>query len=174
MSFVRVRVAAVYRLSVVLVSLALADPLAARSGVRRPATTSVSVLESIGPGDIAVGSDGNLWFPETGGDRIGRITTSGVVEEFTIPGAAALGRVIAPGPDGKLWVLGFGLDGRLHVWAVDRLGLADEIAVLGDNPPLGPGFLPGRIPSGRTGTSGSRTSVRSCGFLSRVKSRDFL
>ena len=95
--------------------------------------------------------EGNRNGPETGANRIGRITTAGAVEEFTIPAAAALGRVIGSGPDGKLWVLGSGLDGRVHVWAVDRLGLADEIAVLGDNPPLGPLFLPGGITLGPDG-----------------------
>jgi virginiamycin B lyase len=137
---------------VVLVSLSLADHLAAQpGGIYRPATSSVTSLESIGPGDIAVGSDGNLWFPETGANRMGRITTAGVVKEFTIPGTSALGRVIALGPDGRLWILGSGMDGRVHVWAVDGFGLADEIAVLGDNPPLGPGFLPGGITLGPDG-----------------------
>ena len=33
------------------------------------------------PGDIARGSDGNLWFTEFGSDRIGRITPAGVITD---------------------------------------------------------------------------------------------
>ena len=35
------------------------------------------------PNQIAAGSDGNLWFTETVGNRIGRITPAGVVLEFS-------------------------------------------------------------------------------------------
>ena len=36
------------------------------------------------PGDIARGSDGNLWFTEFGSDRIGRITPAGVITDFAL------------------------------------------------------------------------------------------
>lgn len=55
-------------------------------------------------GTIAVGADGNLWFTEPSGDRIGRITPHGVVREFSAgitPFSAPAG--IAAGPDGNLW-----------------------------------------------------------------------
>jgi virginiamycin B lyase len=45
-----------------------------------------------------------LWFVESAGNKIGRITTAGVVgSEFSIPtgGSAPLG--LAAGPDGALW-----------------------------------------------------------------------
>ncbi len=50
---------------------------------------------------IARGADGNLWFTESAG-RIGRITTAGVITEFSAglsfrPGSIALG------PDGNMW-----------------------------------------------------------------------
>jgi virginiamycin B lyase len=64
-----------------------------------------------GAGDIAVGSDGNLWFTwvesSTNGawaHSVGRITTSGAITEYSLsfdqtwpPGG------IAAGPDGNLW-----------------------------------------------------------------------
>ena len=56
-----------------------------------------------GPGSatgIATGPDGALWF--TDGNRIGRITTSGVITEFT-PGADLDSLGIAAGPDGNMW-----------------------------------------------------------------------
>jgi virginiamycin B lyase len=35
--------------------------------------------------EIAAGSDGNLWFTEELGDRVGRITPAGRVTEFSLP-----------------------------------------------------------------------------------------
>lgn len=37
------------------------------------------------PGGITAGADGNLWFTEQVGNRIGRITPAGVVSEFRQP-----------------------------------------------------------------------------------------
>jgi streptogramin lyase len=148
----RHRAAAPCRLTVALLALAFAGQTGATpAGLDLQTGWSVSSPESIEPGDITVGADRNLWFPETGTNRIGRITTMGDVEEFTIPDASALGRVIAPGPDGKIWVLGSGLDGQVHAWAVDASGLSVEIASLGDNPALGTGFLPAGITAGPDG-----------------------
>jgi hypothetical protein len=56
-----------------------------------------------GPGGIAAGPDGNLWFTERNANQIGRITTAGVVTEFVIPTAASQPEGIAAGPDGNLW-----------------------------------------------------------------------
>ena len=46
------------------------------------------------PFGIAPGPDGNLWFTESNGGKIGRITPAGAVTEFSLPTA---------GPDGALW-----------------------------------------------------------------------
>lgn len=54
------------------------------------------------PVNMIVGPDHNLWFAETAGEKIGHITTSGVITEFAIPGAQSLVG-IAAGPDGNLW-----------------------------------------------------------------------
>ncbi|HEY1655859.1 MAG TPA: choice-of-anchor tandem repeat GloVer-containing protein [Candidatus Tumulicola sp.] len=56
------------------------------------------------PENIAVGSDGNLWFTELAGNRIGKITTAGKVTEFTnglSPSSSPNG--ITAGPAGTLW-----------------------------------------------------------------------
>src|ERR1700752_335145 len=50
------------------------------------------------PYQITSGPDGNLWFTEQTGNRIGRITPTGVITEFV-----ASGFDIAAGPDGNLW-----------------------------------------------------------------------
>jgi streptogramin lyase len=55
------------------------------------------------PADITTGPDGALWFTESHGDQIGRITTNGEVTEYPIPTAGAFAADITVGPDGALW-----------------------------------------------------------------------
>jgi virginiamycin B lyase len=57
---------------------------------------------SFGVFAITAGPDGNLWFTETDGHRIGRITTAGVVTEFSA-GITGPPFNITSGPDGNLW-----------------------------------------------------------------------
>src|SRR5207249_2283249 len=52
---------------------------------------------------ITAGPDGNLWFTESAGNQIGRITTAGVVSEFAVPTANSSLVGITVGPDGNLW-----------------------------------------------------------------------
>lgn len=60
------------------------------------------------PHDIVAGPDGNLWFNDFGGNKVGRITPQGVVTEFSLPprpenpsGSGPYG--ITVGVDGALW-----------------------------------------------------------------------
>lgn len=58
------------------------------------------------PTSITVGSDGALWFTEYEGNKIGRITTTGVVTEYPVPMVGSqLSQLntITAGPDGALW-----------------------------------------------------------------------
>ena len=57
------------------------------------------------PYGIVTGSDGALWFSESNGIKIGRITTSGVMTEYALPSMLTYGRPnhITSGPDGALW-----------------------------------------------------------------------
>jgi streptogramin lyase len=50
---------------------------------------------------IALGSDGNLWATVDDAATIARVSTNGVVSDFSFVGSNAYG--IAPGPDGNLW-----------------------------------------------------------------------
>lgn len=60
------------------------------------------------PSSITAGPDGNLWFTEFVGNRIGRITPSGVVTEFSVGMSPEAGPLsIAAGPDGSLWFTEF-------------------------------------------------------------------
>jgi streptogramin lyase len=56
-----------------------------------------------GPVAITVGSDGNLWFTEESGSRIGRMTPGGVLTEFKLPSSAFGPIGITRGPDGNIW-----------------------------------------------------------------------
>lgn len=55
------------------------------------------------PLNIAVGPDGNLWFTDEGLNKIGRITTGGVIDTFPIPTADSGPAGIAAGGDGSLY-----------------------------------------------------------------------
>jgi streptogramin lyase len=80
-------------------------------------TTSVTFIEypapspGSGPHTIISGPDGNLWFTEEAdpnsfgnrGNRVGRITPTGVITEFVVPTIASSPTGITAGPDGNLW-----------------------------------------------------------------------
>jgi virginiamycin B lyase len=74
--------------------------------------TEFAMPAGVTPNVITTGPDGALWFTEayTGtpgsGNKIGRITTAGVVTEFPIPTASSDTGCIAAGPDGALWFTG--------------------------------------------------------------------
>ena len=65
---------------------------------------SAGITPGSAPGDIAAGPDGNLWFTEAYGNRIGRITPAGTITEFSagISGNSTP-QGIAAGSDGNLW-----------------------------------------------------------------------
>jgi YD repeat-containing protein len=69
-------------------------------------TTRISeyhVSEEAGPFAMTLGPDGNVWFVDSHAEKVGKITTGGVVSEYQLPtGTFAWG--VAPGPDGNLWL----------------------------------------------------------------------
>src|SRR5690349_68260 len=56
-----------------------------------------------GSSAITRGPDGNVWFVEEGGNKIGRITPGGTIAEFNVPTVPGTPVAIATGPDGNLW-----------------------------------------------------------------------
>ncbi len=85
------------RFAVVLILFAgLAQPLLASTDFTIPPG------RASWPYAMVVGPDKNLWFVEWGGEKVGFITTAGVITEYPIPNAQAL-IGIASGPDGNLW-----------------------------------------------------------------------
>jgi len=68
---------------------------------RYPVPTQKAVL-----GAIALGPDGNLWFAERAVSKMGRITPTGVVTEFPLPGGSDPIDIVT-GSDGNLWFTDF-------------------------------------------------------------------
>jgi streptogramin lyase len=80
--------------------------------------------------DITAGPDGNLWFTDSGLGigNIGRITTSGMTQQFLLP-TSAEPNTITVGPDGNLW-FGVGMvDFQQHV-VFGRIGQITPAGVL--------------------------------------------
>ena len=52
---------------------------------------------------ITPGPDGNMWFTEGAGNKIGKITMAGTITEYNVPTANAVPAGIVTGQDGALW-----------------------------------------------------------------------
>jgi streptogramin lyase len=55
------------------------------------------------PGGLAPGPEGNFWFTEYKGEKIGRVTPTGTFSEFMIPTEKPRAEDVALGPEGNLW-----------------------------------------------------------------------
>lgn len=66
-------------------------------------TGGSSEATSTNPTGIVEGPDGALWFAESTGNQIGRITTGGSATEYPIPTASSDPFFITVGPDRALW-----------------------------------------------------------------------
>ncbi len=128
--------AALCALMLALLPSALAPP--------RPAAAAPTIAEypiptaNSGPNGMAVGSDGALWFVETTGNKIGRITVAGAVTEYPLPARSdynyGLSSIrflddIVTGPDGALWFTEFNPLGK--IWRITVAGALTEYAVPG-------------------------------------------
>ena len=109
------------------------------------------------PHGITSGPDGALWFAEEGnsGNKIGRITTNGVLSEYPVPTSGAGVEDITKGPDGALWF------GELSAGKIGRITTQGSITEFpAPTPSLGPfGIVTGPdgnlwfVESAQTGTS---------------------
>lgn len=75
---------------------------------------------------IATGADGRLWIVESGINKIARMTTNGVLTQYSIPTPHADARNIALASDKKLWFTEFGAN---KIGSIARNGKIAEIAV---------------------------------------------
>lgn len=92
------------RFAVCACTVALASAsVAAQPAVRGLLTEFVLPTPASRPYTITPGPDGNLWFTESDGNRIGRLTPRGRLTEFTVPTPGSGPYGITAGPDGNLW-----------------------------------------------------------------------
>ena len=72
-----------------------------------PATDTLLGITTLPTGSsvqqLVPGPDGDIWFTDTGLNKIGRITSSGAVTYYDVPTASAGLQGIAPGSDNALW-----------------------------------------------------------------------
>jgi streptogramin lyase len=106
--------------SVPALLLALAAPVLAAQTI-----TEFPLSPRSSPAGIAAGPDGNVWFIEEHGDKVGRIAPSGAIAEFPLANARAFGRGVTAGPDGALWFTE--LTGRIG--RVTPAGVVTELAI---------------------------------------------
>jgi streptogramin lyase len=70
-------------------------------------TTTPTVVHEFAVGSaptyLVTGSDGNLWFAESTGNKIGKVTNSGILTEYSPPTGASKPYGITTGPDGNIW-----------------------------------------------------------------------
>jgi streptogramin lyase len=83
---------------------ALLGPLASGAQAQVVTEFSSGITAGSHPWGIAVGPDGNLWFTENNGHKIGRINpTTGAVTEYSTGITSTSVWGITAGPDGNLW-----------------------------------------------------------------------
>ncbi|HET9342974.1 MAG TPA: hypothetical protein VFO25_08685 [Candidatus Eremiobacteraceae bacterium] len=69
-------------------------------------------------GDVCLGitsAGGNIWFGEADSGAIGRVTPSGVVTEYGIPGSGTTAVYLTAGPDGNVWFTDGGFDPNVTI-----------------------------------------------------------
>jgi streptogramin lyase len=87
---------------------------------------------------IAAGSDGNMWFTESPGGKVARITPAGVVTEFTVPTANAQPQMVIGASDGNLWFSEFSTTpspGTSKIGRLTTTGTFAEYSTLFSPPP---------------------------------------
>jgi virginiamycin B lyase len=75
---------------------------------------------------IVAGPDGALWFTESAGNKIGRITTGGVFTEYPLSRSNSTPWDITWGPGQALW---FTQERSLQIGAIGVAGRISEIAL---------------------------------------------
>jgi virginiamycin B lyase len=93
-------------------------------------------------GDLVVGPDGTLWFGESTGNNIARMTTDGVVTEYPIPTPNSNPIGLTVGPDGALWFVE-----RM----VSKIGRITTDGAITEFPIPTPGSFPNAIVNGPDG-----------------------
>jgi len=112
-----------------------------------------------GPERIVVGPDGALWFNEFGGNKIGRISTDGIITEYVIPTVNSGPNGITAGPDDALWFTEYRGNkiGRITTTGIFneyRVGFANGLKGIAPGPDGALWFLDSNQQIGRISTAG--------------------
>jgi len=114
--------------------------LAAILPAQQIAIAEYTLLPSASPDGITVGQDGALWFTEGYGNKIGRISASGIITEYVSPTNQSGPTGITKGPDGALWFT------ENSTYAPNKIGRITTSGVIAEYPlPESP--LPEPLPS---------------------------
>ena len=94
--------------ALVIIAIAIIIPLSGTIFHSHAQSTSIFTefpvpTSNRNPNGITTGPDGNLWFNETGGNKIGKMTPSGTFTEYPVPTSNSGLENITTGPDGNLW-----------------------------------------------------------------------
>jgi virginiamycin B lyase len=89
------------------------------------------------PWCLTLGLDGNLWFTELDGNKIGKVTTKGDITEFPVPSNKSGPYSIVTGSDGALWFTEYN---RHHIGRITTNGEITEFPAPkhGEDGPGGP------------------------------------
>lgn len=102
----------------VLAGTAVANVPPAAAGV----TAFAVPTSAAGLGRIATAPNGDMWFVEADVNKVGKITTAGVVTEYSLPAQTVSGSTVKDldvGPDGRVWVV---FDSGWQAVALDQSG----------------------------------------------------
>ena len=88
-------------------SVWIAEPSADRIWHFTPNGTYTAIDVSGQPTEVAIGRDGNPWFTQYTGNKIGRINADGSISEFTVPTPNSGPYGITFGGDGNIWFTEF-------------------------------------------------------------------
>jgi streptogramin lyase len=94
--------------ALIMIAAAIAIPLSGSlTHAHAQGTLNISEFSiptsSSDPVSITSGPDGNLWFTEFDGHKIGKVTPDGTVNDFLVPTTTSSPWGITSGPDGNLW-----------------------------------------------------------------------
>jgi virginiamycin B lyase len=80
---------------------------------------------------MTAGPDGNVWFVDVtyGASKVGRITPSGTITEFDVPGAVGGPETITAGPDGNLWMAANGAGASSWILSISPVGTIRQFSV---------------------------------------------
>lgn len=120
--------------------------------------TEFPITAGAGATFATAGPDGNVWFAELSGDRIGRVTPAGTVVEFPLPVPQSAPLDITVGPDGHVW---------FSEYLGDRIGRITPAGVITEFPLPVAGSRPEGVTAGPDGnlwfTEGARNAPPATG-----------